>query len=119
MLCNFSVRMLKYFLENSKKNFAHKKLKRTPQKVAYLWQLEVFFLCSHDCPKQPRLEYPFYIQLFFYDLITTFSTFCMLSKLPIPFSFVLYSNSSFKKQISYYLLSHCTVQRIEKEAITA
>ena len=37
-----------------KKNFAHKELKKPPQKVAYLWQLGVFFLCNPDCPKQPK-----------------------------------------------------------------
>ncbi len=44
--------------------FAHKKLKKPPQKVAYLWQLGVFFLCSPACPKQPRTSFPFY--KFFY-----------------------------------------------------
>jgi hypothetical protein len=39
-------------------------LKRPPQKVAYLWQLGVFFLCSPACPKQPRTSIPFY--KFFY-----------------------------------------------------
>ena len=38
--------------------FAHKKLKKTPQKVAYLWQLGVCFLCSPACPKQPRTSFP-------------------------------------------------------------
>ena len=56
MLCNFSVRMLKSIFF-----FAHKILKKPPQKVAYLWQLEVvFFLCSPDFPKQPRTSFPFY-----------------------------------------------------------
>ena len=39
MLCNVSVQMLKYFLNF----FAHKKLKKPPQKVVYLWQLGFFF----------------------------------------------------------------------------
>jgi hypothetical protein len=41
--------------------FAHKKVEKPPQKVAYTsgsW--EVFFLCSPDCPKQPRTSFPFY-----------------------------------------------------------
>ena len=42
MLFNFSVRMLKYFLIRLKKKFAHKKLKKPTQKVAYLWQLGGF-----------------------------------------------------------------------------
>ena len=46
--------------------FVHKKLKKTPQKVAYLWQLGVFFLCSPDCPKQPRT--PFY--KFFHPIVS-------------------------------------------------
>ena len=40
--------------------FAHKKLKKPVQKVAYLWQLGVYFLCSPDCPKQPRTSFPLY-----------------------------------------------------------
>ena len=40
--------------------FAHNKLKKPPQKVAYLWQLEFFLLCSPACPKQPRSSFPFY-----------------------------------------------------------
>jgi hypothetical protein len=43
-------------------------LKNPPQKVAYLWQLGVFFLCSPDCPKQPRTSFPFY--KFFYPIIS-------------------------------------------------
>ena len=39
--------------------FALKKLKKPPQKVAYLWQLGGSFLCSPDCTKQPRTSYPF------------------------------------------------------------
>ena len=45
-------------------SFAHKKLKKPPEKVAYLWQLGGFFLCSPDCPKQPRTSFPFH--KFFY-----------------------------------------------------
>ena len=68
MLCNFSVRMLKYFLKIKKKIFAHKKLKKPPQKVAYLWQLGGFFLYSPDCRKQPRTSFPFY--KFFYPVVS-------------------------------------------------
>ena len=48
--------------------FAHKKLKKPPQKVAYSWQLGVFFLCSPACLKQPRTSFPFY--KFFYLTIS-------------------------------------------------
>jgi hypothetical protein len=48
------------FLEKFKKKITHKKNKKPPQKVAYLWQLKVFFLCSPICPKQPRTSFPFY-----------------------------------------------------------
>ena len=43
-------------------------IKKPPQKVAYLWQLGGFFLCSPDCPKQPRTSFPFYT--FFYQTIS-------------------------------------------------
>ena len=39
ILCNFLVRILRYFLKNLKGFFAHKELKKPSQKVAYLWQL--------------------------------------------------------------------------------
>ena len=68
MLCNFSVRMLKYSLNFFIYFFAHKKLKKTTQKVAYLWQLGVVFLCSPDCPKQPRTSFPFH--KFFYPIVS-------------------------------------------------
>ena len=48
--------------------FALKKLKKPPQKVAYLWQLGGFFLCCPDCPKQPRTSFPFY--KFFYPIVS-------------------------------------------------
>ena len=35
--------------------FANKKLKKPPQKVAYLWQWQFFSLYSPDCPKQPKI----------------------------------------------------------------
>ena len=43
MLCNFSFRMLKYCIKIFEFFFVHKKLKKPPQKVAYLWQLGDFF----------------------------------------------------------------------------
>ena len=57
-----------YFKKFKKKIFDHKKLKKTPQKVAYLWQLGGFFLCSPDCPKQPGTSFPFY--KFFYPIVS-------------------------------------------------
>jgi hypothetical protein len=51
-----------------KKIFGLKKLKKPAQKVAYLWQLGVFFLCSPDCPKQPRTSFPFY--KLFYPIVS-------------------------------------------------
>ena len=63
LLCNFSMQTLKYF----EFFFTHKKLKKPPQKVAYLWQLGVFFLCSPACPKQPKTSFLFY--KFFYSSI--------------------------------------------------
>ena len=52
--------MQKYFWKIWNISFAHKKLKKPPQKVAlYLWQLGVFFLCSPDRPKKPRFSFPF------------------------------------------------------------
>ena len=57
------------FLKKIKNDFfVHKKLKKTPQKVAYLWQLGSFFLCSPDWPKQPRTRFPFY--KFFYPIVS-------------------------------------------------
>ena len=37
-----------------------KKLKKTPKKLQTYGSWEVFFLCSPDCPKQPRTSFPFY-----------------------------------------------------------
>jgi hypothetical protein len=57
--------MLKYLREKSKMFFAHKKLKKSPQKVAYLWQLGGFFsLYSPDFPKHHKTSFPSY-KLFF------------------------------------------------------
>ena len=44
------------------------KLKKPPQKVAYLWQLGGFFLSSPNCQKQPRTSFPFY--KFFYPIVS-------------------------------------------------
>ena len=62
------------------KKFAHKKLKKLPQKVAYLWQLGVFFLCSPNCPKQPRTSFPFY--KFFYTTNSYRVSACMYAFCP-------------------------------------
>ena len=59
MLCNFSVRMLKYSLKRFKKNFAHKKLKKPPQKVAYLWQLGGFFSATLTAQNSPEFHFRF------------------------------------------------------------
>jgi hypothetical protein len=48
------VRTQKYFYKNLKKKIAHKKLKKPPQKVAYLWQLGLFYsaaLPAQNCPE--------------------------------------------------------------------
>ena len=68
ILCNFLVWMLKYFFKKLKFIFAHKKWKKPPHKAAYLWQLGVFFLCSPDCPKEPRTSFQFY--KFFYPIVS-------------------------------------------------
>ena len=62
--------------KKKKKKIAHKKLKGPLKTVAYLWQLGVFFLCSPDCPKQPRTSFPFY--KFFYP--TIWSKICDLNE---------------------------------------
>ena len=60
ILCNFLVRMLKYFLKNLKCFFDLKKLKKkTPQKVAYLWQLGVFFSAAPTAQNSPELHFRF------------------------------------------------------------
>ena len=44
-------------------------MQKPPQNVAYLYgSLELFFLCSPTCPKQPRTSFPFY--KFFYPTIS-------------------------------------------------
>ena len=59
ILCNFLVRMLKCFLKKSKMFFAHKKLKKPPQKVAYFWQLGVFFSAAPTAQNSPELHFRF------------------------------------------------------------
>ena len=39
--------------------FAHKKLKKPPQKVAYLWQLGVFFSAAPPAQNSPELYFRF------------------------------------------------------------
>ena len=46
MQCNFLERMLKYFLELKKKDFAHKKLQKPPSKVAQNSSNPLFFLTA-------------------------------------------------------------------------
>jgi hypothetical protein len=58
-----------------KKKIAHKKLKKPPQKVVYLWQLGGFFLCSPDCPNKPRNSFPFN-KLFYPTISGRISGFC-------------------------------------------
>ena len=75
---NFSVRTLGYFLKRLKLFFDLENIKKNTPKSCILWQLGVFFLCSTDCPKQPRASFPFYI--FFYPSIS-----CRISDPNIPF----------------------------------
>ena len=51
ILCNFSVQMQKYLKKKFRFFFAHKKLKKPPQKVAHLWQLGDFFSLQPHLPK--------------------------------------------------------------------
>ena len=44
-------------------------IKKPPQKVAYSWHLGIVFLCSPECPKQPRTSFPFY--KFFYSTVSS------------------------------------------------
>ena len=53
ILCNFSMRMLKYFLKNFKFFFAHKKLKKPPSKVAQNNSNPLFSLLP-ELPKRPK-----------------------------------------------------------------
>ena len=65
MLYNFLVRMLQYLRKN-KTFLGHEDIKKLTAKVGYaVW---IFFsLCSPDCPKQQRIEYPLY--RFLYPMI--------------------------------------------------
>jgi hypothetical protein len=47
------MQMLKYFLKHFKKNFAHKKLKKPPSKVAQNSSSPLFFPYCPDCPNGP------------------------------------------------------------------
>ena len=49
------MRTQKYFQKNFKYFFAHKKLKKPPQKVAYLWQFGGFFSAQNS----PELHFRF------------------------------------------------------------
>ena len=62
---------LKIFLNNF---LTLKKLKKTPTKLAYLWQLGGFFLCIPDCPKQPRTSFLFC--KFFYTIVSAMVSEC-------------------------------------------
>ena len=70
---NFLVWTLKCF--KIEMFFAHKKLKKPPQKVTYLWQLGVFF-----CPIQSRTSCPFY--KFFYLIVSAKVSAYHVSKIP-------------------------------------
>ena len=61
ILCNFLVRMLKYFEKKLEMFFCPPKVEKTTSKSCILMEVgRFFFLCSHDCPKQPRTSFPFY-----------------------------------------------------------
>jgi hypothetical protein len=47
------------FLIKSCISFAHKNLKKPPQKVAYLWQLRVFFSAAPTAQNSPELHFRF------------------------------------------------------------
>ena len=64
----FSADATMFFFLNFKLFFDLENIKKTPQKVAYLWQLGGIFLCSPDCPKQPRTSFPCY--KFFYTIVS-------------------------------------------------
>ena len=57
ILCNFLLQTLQYIFQFF---FAHKKLKKPPQKVAYLWQSGGFFLSSSPTAQNsPDLHFRF------------------------------------------------------------
>ena len=63
-------------------------MKKPPKKVAYLWQLGVFFLYSHACPKQPRTSFPFYNIFIQPSLLESLSTLHSLQNDFAEFSFI-------------------------------
>ena len=62
------MRTLQYFLKNFKFVLPIKSWKKHPKKLHTYGSWEVFFLCSPDCPKEPRTSFPFY--KFFYPTIS-------------------------------------------------
>ena len=66
LLCNFSIRLLKYFLKILKKIFCPQKVEKTTSKCCILMTVgSGFFLCS---PELPRTSFPFY--KFFYPIVS-------------------------------------------------
>ena len=55
----FSADATMFFKKILRLFFDIENIEKPPQKVAYLWQLGVFYLCSPDCPKQPKSSFPF------------------------------------------------------------
>ena len=61
LICHFSVQTLGYFFYKNQNYYFQWKHKKTGLKSTILMAVfKFFFLCSPDCPKQPRIEYPFY-----------------------------------------------------------
>ena len=58
ILCNLSMRMLKYIFFKFKFFFAHKKLKKPPSKVAQNSSNPLFFPYCPDCPNGPNRRIP-------------------------------------------------------------
>ena len=52
------------------KEFDHKNLKKTPQKVAYLWQLGVFFFAAPTAQNSPVLHFHFINSFILSSLVT-------------------------------------------------
>ena len=59
LLCNFLVRMLKYFLKNLKMLFCPKKVEKTPQKLHTYGSWEVFFSTAPTAQNSPKLHFRF------------------------------------------------------------
>ena len=68
MLCNFSVQMIKFLIFFLESYFCPQKVEKTTPKSCLLMAVGSFFLCSPDCPKQPRTSFPLY--KFFYTTIS-------------------------------------------------